>query len=599
MNEVEEIKQRLDIVDLIGQYVTLKKAGANYKCVCPFHQEKTPSMMVSPAKQIWKCFGCGRGGDHFKFIMEAEHLEFGDALRLLAQKAGVTLQPRTQAEHQTRDKKETLYTINNLASRVFHKILMEQPAAKSALEYLKKRGLSEATIKKFCLGFAPRKFDLREFLIKRGYSAADISKAGNPDKFFERIMFPINDVLGHTIAFTGRSLGESQPKYLNSPDTPLFSKSRTIYGLNFARVGIKDKNYVVLVEGQIDVLALHQAGVEQTVASSGTAITETQIQTLSKYTPNFLLAFDNDEAGRMTTKKVIEMLLRLDLNGKVVSFGKYKDAGELFEHDASLWTGLVKNAAEGLEWWISQEIEVVRRGGQFTATQPDIVEKETNRADPMSFIENKKKVIKAMLPILKLVEEPTRLDHYAQRLALAVGVKTDAVYAALEKIASPDTRKPAIVPNAVNVPLTNEEQLLAVALARPDLVPLYQAKFDDIVWQSEDAQRIADQIKKEYNNKTLTKTPSQFSSQVKSQVNTQAAEKIDSWQFWLSSQWGELSDELARELAEEKLSQLATKDYERRKETLAAEIRKAQEHGDLAKVKDLMKALSELAKERG
>lgn len=578
MNEIEEVKSRLDIVDLIGQYVSLRKAGTNYKCVCPFHQEKTPSMMVSPEKQIWKCFGCGRGGDHFKFIMEAEHLEFGDALRLLAQRAGVTLQPRTQAEHQTRDKKETLYAINALSARVFQKILLEQSVAAPALDYLKKRGITEATIKQFGIGFVPRKFSLRDFLLKRGFSSADIVKAGSPDKFFDRIMFPIQDVLGHTIAFTGRVLGDVQPKYLNSPDSPLFSKSRTIYGLNFARIGIKERDYVVLVEGQMDVVALHQAGATQAVASSGTAITDAQLLTLSKYTNNFLLAFDNDSAGVATTKKVIESLLRFDLNVKVIDFGAAKDAGELLEKDPKAWPQRVAAATEGMDWWMSNEIAV---------------------AGDMQFIENKKKVVKAMLPIFLLVKEPTRLDHYVQRLARSIGVKTDAVYAALEKAGeasaakAPDRSVPPPPPH-----LTNEEQLLAVVLARPDIAHAHAAKFEQVVWQSEQASLIAHQVKKAYTNKTLTKTPSVFLSQVKTNLDSQIGEKIDAWQFWLSSQWGELTSELAAELITEKLGQLSTKDYERRKEALAHDIRRAQEQGDIKQVKQLMHELSALAKER-
>lgn len=579
LNEIEEVKSRIDLTDLIGQYVVLRKAGANYKCVCPFHQEKTPSMMVSPQKQIWKCFGCGRGGDHFKFIMEAEHLEFGDALRLLAQKAGVTLQPRTQAEHQTRDKKETLYAINNLSARVFQKILLEQPVAKSTLEYLRKRGITDETIKQFGIGFVPRRFSLRDFLLKRGFTAADLVKAGSPDKFFDRIMFPIQDVLGHTIAFTGRVLGDAQPKYLNSPDNPLFSKSRTIYGLNFAKGGIKERDYVVLVEGQMDVIALHQAGATQAVASSGTAITDAQLLILSKYTNNFLLAFDNDQAGKATTKKVIEALLRFDLNVKVVDFGVYKDAGELLEKEPKAWPNVVKAATEGMEWWIGQEIAA---------------------AGDVQFIESKKKIVKAMLPILLLIHEPTRLDHYVQRLALAIGVKNDAVYAALEKAGEAAQDRPVAptAPTSTKIHLTNEEQLLAVVIARPDIAAVHAKQFEQIVWQSEQALRIADEVKKAYTDKTLTKTPSKFLSQVKTNLDSQVGEKIDSWQFWLSSQWGDLTDELATELLSEKFGQLATIDYERRKETLAQDIRRAQEKGDINQVKQLMQELSKLAKER-
>ncbi len=578
VNEVEEIKQRIDIVDLISQYVTLKKAGANFRGVCPFHQEKTASMMVSPAKQIWKCFGCGKGGDHYKFVMEAENLEFGDALKLLAQKAGVTLQPRTRAEHQTRDKKETLYAINSLSSKAFHRILLEHSAGKPALEYLKKRGLTEETIKKFQIGFAANKFDLKSFLIGKGFVAGDIANAGSPEKFYERIMFPIYDVLGNVIAFTGRALGDKQPKYLNSPETPLFNKGRTLYGLNFAKNAIKDKSYVILVEGQMDVIALHQNGVEQTIASSGTAITETQLQILSKYTSNFVLAFDNDMAGRTTTKKVIEMLLRLDLTSKVVDFGQYKDAGELFEKDSKGWPEAVKTAQESIDWWIAQEIK---------------------DAGEMKFVENKKKVVKALLPVLGLVADSTRLDHYVQHLALAVESKTDSIYSSLQKTVKPRGEAKTPEPTIKEVQLTNEEQLLAVVLARPDIASGYSKELDQVIWQSADAERIALEVKKYYNDKTLTKNPSQFLSQVKTGLDTQAAGKVDSWQFWLSTQWGaSLDDGLAKELTEEKLGQLATKDYERRKEQLAMAIKRAQEKGDINAVKSLMKDLSELAKER-
>src|SRR3989344_6469189 len=370
-NEIEEVKQRLDLVELVGQYVTLKKAGANYKASCPFHQEKTASLMVSPEKQIWKCFGCGRGGDHYKFIMEAEHLEFGDALRLLAQKAGVTLQPRTRAEYETRDKKETLYAINNLAARVFQTILQEKEGGQTAKKYLLGRGITPETIKKWWLGYAPRGFDLKSYMLKKGYLATDLATSGSPERFYDRIIFPIFDVLGNVIGFTGRALGEIQPKYLNSPETPLYNKSRLLYGLNFAKAAIKQKDYLVLVEGQMDVLALHQAGIQQTIASSGTAITETQIELLSKYTQNFLLAFDNEDACRITTRKVIEMLLRKDLNGKVIDFGKFKDAGELFAQEPTAWAKAAKEAKESVEWWLNLEI---------------------SKTGNLDYLENKKKV---------------------------------------------------------------------------------------------------------------------------------------------------------------------------------------------------------------
>ncbi|OGD61647.1 DNA primase [Candidatus Berkelbacteria bacterium RIFCSPLOWO2_01_FULL_50_28] len=584
-NEIEDIKQRLDLVELIGSYVQLKKAGANYKAPCPFHQEKTASLMVSPEKQIWKCFGCGKGGDHYRFVMETEHLEFGDALRLLAQKAGVTLQPRTRAEYQTRDNKETLYGLNDFVSRVFHKVLVDNAAGKSALSYLTKRNVSAETIKAWRLGFAPRNLPLRDLVAKRGQAIADLAKIGSPEKFFERIMFPIFDVLGNVVGFTGRAIpstnrsgqvGESQPKYLNSPETLLFNKSRVLYGLHAAKATIKQRNFVVLVEGQMDVLALHQAGITQAVASSGTAITDTQIDILSKYTPNFLLAFDNDEAGRTTTKKVLEMLLRRDLNGKVIDFGEFKDAGEMFEKTPDAWRQAATSAKESIEWHLDQEIAA---------------------SGNLSFIENKKKVLKALLPILALVSEATRLDHYTQKLSTVLDLKMESIQIAIGKAKPISTT----VPNPANQeePLTSEEQLLIILMAKPALLLKHFAAFREIVWQSETAHRVAEAITGEYNDKTLVKNSSvQLTSQVKNHAGPDISGKIDSWQMWLTSQWGELDDVTAEDLIGEKIARLSSKQYENRKELLARSIKTSQEAGDIKQVKKLMIELSKLAKEK-
>ena len=583
MNDLEEIKQRIDLVDLIGQYVVLKKAGANYKGVCPFHQEKTASMMVSPQKQIWKCFGCGKGGDHYAFIMEAESLDFGDALRLLAQKAGVTLQSRTQADHRSAGDKERLYRINMLASKVFQKLLLGSAAGKGALEYLKKRTVTEQTIRDFGIGFAPSNFNLKNTILKHGVTVAELSKAGSPERFYNRIMFPIFDVLGNVIAFTGRALGDIQPKYLNSPETPLFNKSRVLYGLNFAKNSIKERDYVVLVEGQMDVVALHQGGVKQAVASSGTAITEKQIQTLSKYTSNFLLAFDSDKAGRDTTKKVIELLLYNDLVGKVVDFAPYKDAGELFEKAGiEEWKKRVKDAKEGVEWCFAQEIEAV---------------------GDMQFIENKKKVIKAMLPLLNLIKAETQLDHYVQRLAIATSSKAESVYSSIAKT-SPNSKNQAKEQQNQTAPknLTNEEQILAILLYFPELIKDILKEFGEVVWQSVDTTRIASELISCYNTEVQTTkviNQNQYFSTVKNRLDSQLAEKISSWQFWLTSSWPEINPGLAKELITEKMTLLSTKSYERHKENIAIRIRQAQEKGELSVVKELMKELNELTKSGG
>ncbi|MEX2012697.1 MAG: DNA primase [Patescibacteria group bacterium] len=584
MNEVEEVRQRLDIVDLISQYLTLKKAGANYKGVCPFHQEKTPSLMVSPQKQIWKCFGCGKGGDAFSFVMEAEHLEFGDALRLLAQKAGVTLKPRTQAEHQSQTRKDSLYRINELASKIFEKILWEAADGKTALNYLKKRGLDEKTIRKFRLGYASRKISAKDLMLKKGVPAAELAKAGSPEKFFERVIFPIFDVMGHVIGFTGRTLGDSQPKYLNSPETPLFNKSRILYGLNFAKGAIKDSDAVVLVEGQFDVIALHHHGIENAVASSGTAITEQQLQILSKYTPNFLLAFDGDTAGINTTKKVIELLLAADLNARVINFGKFKDADELLMNDSEgftssaveRWVIQQKAAKEAIDWLIDQAIA---------------------EAGDIKQIEGKKKVLKAVLSIVKLIDDPTRLDHAAQRLASKLGLSLDSIYSSIARAKSPKQSGDSAGNRPGKASLTNEEQLLAIFLSKPQLIKDFIGKLKNIVWLSVDARSIADVLENCYTNKALVTNQNQFLSQVKNQTNSQIAQKVDAWMFWLSDQWNNLTDPTAIELLEEKFRLLSNKSHENQKTQLAQSIKTAQEAGDVKEIKKLMNKLNELTKE--
>ncbi len=577
MNEVEEIKGRLDLVDLISQYVVLKKAGTNYKGVCPFHQEKTPSMMVSPQKQIWKCFGCGKGGDHYTFVMEAEHLEFGDVLRLLAQKAGVTLQPRTTAEHQSQGRKELLYRVNKLAAAIFQKVLFGTPEGKAALAYLESRQISTDSLKEFGVGFASKRISLQKLMASKGVTAADLQRAGSPEKFFDRIIFPIYDVLGNVIAFTGRSLGDAQPKYLNSPETQLFSKGRVLYGLHLAKAGIKKEDRVILVEGQLDVIALHQAGVTEVVASSGTAVTEQQLQILSKYTQNFVLGFDGDAAGVSTTEKVVQLLLKNDLSGRVLSFGSYKDAGELFEKAPKTWADTLKSATEMVDWLINQKVRAV---------------------GSLQFIENKKKLTSMILPTLQLVPDATRLDYYVQRLASLLQVSSESLYTTLKKTSqpkTPDTGSSRVVEKPPT--LTNEEQLLALLLSNPSGIKRHLKKIEDVVWQSMDAELIASSIKKWYTDGTLVKNPSRFSSQVKTDLDPRISEKIDSWQFWLSSQWEQLSPALTEELLQEKFSQLSTKQYDQQKSALASGIQRAQQAGDLTEVKRLMNELNELSKQ--
>ncbi|MFQ6020173.1 MAG: DNA primase, partial [Dehalococcoidia bacterium] len=305
MNTIEDVKARLDIVEVIGQYVQLQKAGRNLKAPCPFHTERTPSFIVSPERQSWHCFGaCGSGGDVFSFVMRKEGLDFGQALRLLAEKAGVALPERRQEAEDGRW--ERLHQANEAAGQYFHHLLLNSEAGKAARQYLERRGIDDGTAQEFLLGYAPPGWEvLRNHQQERGFLEEELlaagllveGESGPHDRFRHRLMFPIRDVKGRIIGFGGRSLDDSLPKYLNTPQTAAFDKGSTLYALERARDAIRRERRAVIVEGYMDAIAAHQHGFTNVVASMGTALTERQVRLLKRYTRNLVLALDADAAG--------------------------------------------------------------------------------------------------------------------------------------------------------------------------------------------------------------------------------------------------------------------------------------------------------------
>jgi DNA primase len=286
MADVEEIKKRLDIVAVISDYLTLKKSGISFKAVCPFHSEKTPSFTVSPERQSWHCFGCGEGGDVISFVQKIDGLTFTEALERLAPRAGVEYQPSSPADNRIKSEKSKIMEVLELCARLFHEILQNHPTAIDARNYLEKRGIDAESIKKFRIGYAPNAWETvssaltkKNLDLKWGFAAGMIAKRthGNSyyDRFRGRIVFPIDNQSGQIIGFTGRILNDikDQPKYLNTPETPVFKKSEVLYGISLAKNAIRDKGFAVLMEGQMDVIAAHQFGFNNTVATSGTALT--------------------------------------------------------------------------------------------------------------------------------------------------------------------------------------------------------------------------------------------------------------------------------------------------------------------------------------
>lgn len=365
---VQEIKDRLDIVDFIRSYIPLTPAGKNLKALCPFHREKTPSFMVSPERQMWHCFGsCGEGGDIFKFLMKYENLEFYEALKILAEKAGVELKKISPAEHKQFG---ILYDISQSAKDFFKKQLEQST---ETLNYLKERGLKKETIEEFELGLAPNKFDdLSRYLTNLGYDIKDVERAGlifktergsYVDRFRERIMFPLYNHFGKVVGFSGRVLPrlESEKpelgKYINTPETLIFNKSRILYGFHKTKKHILEQKSAVLVEGQMDFLMAYQDGVKNVIATSGTALTFDHLKTIRRLAEQLILCFDNDEAGFNAVERAIDLANANDFNVKILTLQDFKDPAEAAQKSPGALAGLIKETKPAMEFYFERYLK--------------------------------------------------------------------------------------------------------------------------------------------------------------------------------------------------------------------------------------------------
>ncbi len=370
MNIAEDIKQRLDIVNAISEYVELGKAGRNFRGLCPFHTEKTPSFFVFPERQSWRCFGCNEGGDLISFVMKKEGLDFGEALKTLAPKAGVTLPEKKQKTIED-ERVPKLYQINESAAEYYHQLLLNSPAAETARKYVEGRWLKSETISEFRLGFSLDSWDgLKQHLKKQGYKESDLVAAGlaiekedrTYDRFRGRLMFPITDPKGRVVGFGARALDDSMPKYLNSSESPIFAKNSVLYGIDRVRGAIREQEKVVIVEGYMDVLTAHQNGFLNVVASMGTALTENQIAILKGLTKHICLSLDADAAGNAATLRGIEVCrnalaekvqgpkgwfggsTQIDTQISIISMPEGKDPDEVIRENPDEWQHLVEGA---------------------------------------------------------------------------------------------------------------------------------------------------------------------------------------------------------------------------------------------------------------
>lgn len=418
-SSVDLIKEKLDIADIVGSYIKLEKAGSNFKGKCPFHNEKTPSFFISPDRGTYYCFGCGAKGDIFTFVQEFEGLDFRGALKNLALRAGIELE---QENPTVRSEKDRLYSALEQASFFFQKNLADNTEAK---KYLLGRGLSEETIKEWSIGYAPLAWqELHDFLVAKGFTKSELEKVGlikksekrageYYDVFRGRIVFPIFDVGGRVIAFSGRILVDDgkSPKYLNTPETILFNKSETLYGLHKAKVDIRRKDYSILVEGQMDLVMSHQAGFGNTIASSGTAFTSEHLGKLKRLSNRIVMAFDADGAGFTAANKSAQLALSLGMEVKVALLPKGSDPAELIKKDIDAWKDVLKNTMHIINFYMQSLLSQNLDARKLT-----------------------KEIQTKVLPYINMLESSMERAHFVSKIAERVGIKEDALWEDLKKL---------------------------------------------------------------------------------------------------------------------------------------------------------------------
>jgi len=424
--DTETIKDRLDIAEIVGAYVKLDKTGINWKGRCPFHTEKTPSFFVSPLRKSYYCFGCGAKGDIFTFVEEMEGMSFVEALKSLAERAGVELKGTIESARDRGEKAEMRRALET-ARESFETHLSKD---KEALAYLKSRGLDENSIRVWRLGYAPDEWhSLLEHLTTLGFNKGILIKAGlvkvsgtkHYDVFRKRIIFPLSDASGEIDGFAGRAAStrgvEAEPKYLNSPDTVLFHKSSLLYGLDKAKTDIRKKNYAVLVEGQIDLILSHQSGILNTVASSGTAFTAEHLKRLKGLSERIILAFDADPAGIAASEKATTLALSLGLEVKVAKLPEGRDPADVIKEDPNEWKQILRESVNALEYFLDR-----------------ILEKEKDVRKSGKLIKEK------ILPMISLLESSIERAHFISLIAKKTGIKEDVIWEDLRKTHSPPVK---------------------------------------------------------------------------------------------------------------------------------------------------------------
>lgn len=576
----EEVRARLNIEDVIGEYVPLKRAGRNFKGLSPFSGEKTPSFYVSPEKHIWHDFSSGRGGDLFSFVMEVEGLDFRQALELLARRAGVDLSLyQDKSSQMLAQRKKRLLHANDMAAAYYQKSMVSNP---HALEYIfKKRKLNKNIVQEFRLGYAPDSGDaLVTFLAKKGFSPEEMKEAGltnrfGGDLFRGRMMVPLMDGSGQVIGFTGRIMAEdpSAPKYLNTPQTLIYDKGRHVFGLSQAKDTIRKTDSAVIVEGNLDVISSHQAGITQVVATAGTALTEHHLRALSRLSSNIKLCFDGDKAGIAATERAIPIAQGVGVECTIITLpDESKDPDELIKSDPSVWKQAIEKSEPVVDWIITRFAE----------------------RENLEVASGKRAFTTAAMNVIKLLKDPVEQDHYVSLVARLTHTSRDAIEKKLfllpeekvnlRRVKFRESPKVEVIDSFVVD--RNQDALLAVSLVDTDVQQLFTETIASN-FIGDERQAVASYISK-HAGKAITSVPKvlqKYEKYVTMLLLHPDVENVD----WNKNNRATTAIEVLRSVQ-------ANYQKKNTKETLLRQEREARDRGDTATADDILRQLSRLIK---
>lgn len=582
---VADIKARLNIEDVVAQYVQLKQSGRNLKGLCPFHQEKTPSFMVSPEKQIAYCFGCHKGGDVLNFIQEVEGVEFKDAVQILADKAGIDVSEYKFTGDQTHSKSEKneLYEMHTKTSVFYENHLWNTEKGAKVLAYLRGRGLKDETIRNFHFGLAPDSFDQTHLhLVKAGYSRKMIALSGLGiskdtqadaiyDRFRMRLMIPIYDSLGRIVGFGGRALKkDDQPKYLNSPDSPIYSKSEILYGYNFAKDEIKAKDTVLLVEGYFDVIMSHQVGVKNVVATSGTALTSQQVKLIKRFTKNMIFSFDTDKAGIGAAKRGFELAQNEEMNVQVITGLAAKDPADFIKENPEKWSELIEKSVPFMEFCIN----------------------DTVSSNDIKTVQGKKKILSLMIPYFHMLTSSFEKDHFVRELAQELDIKEVVIYDELkhQKVHHTLGNTQSNSSTATgNKKIGSVELLLGLIIEHPELLEEEMNAIPKNMLQ-ENEKSIYKHIKDNYNLLRADGKRKEFLSYLSEDIQ----QRLEMISLFVDELYGSYSDEMLTSETKKLLDKIVKKLFNQQKRDIFAQLRVAEKAGDTKASKELLMQLQKI-----